>query len=110
MPSRGFQSSVDPVLNFGLGKATKADSVKVIWPNRKSQVIKNVSGDQLITFDIKDATKKELFSRNSKTATEKLVECNSPFNPHKENSYVDFDYEGLIAQMSSREGPAYGCG
>ncbi len=29
-----------------------------------------------------------------------------PFNPHKENAYVDFDYEALIAQMLSREGPA----
>lgn len=106
VPSRGFQSSVDPVLNFGLGKATRVDSVKVIWPNRKTQVVKNISGDQLITFDIKDATKKEIFIRSSKTATEKLVESTPQFNPHKENDYVDFNYEGLIMQMLSREGPA----
>jgi enediyne biosynthesis protein E4 len=105
VPSRGFQSSVDPVLNFGLGKATRVDSVKVIWPNRKTQVVENISGDQLITFDIKDATKKEQFIRSSKTENEKLVECISPFDPHKENSYVDFDFEGLITQMLSREGP-----
>jgi hypothetical protein len=105
VPSRGFQSSVDPVLNFGLGKAFRVDSVKVIWPNRKTQVVENISGDQLITFDIKDATKKEQFIRSSKTENEKLVECISPFDPHKENSYVDFDFEGLITQMLSREGP-----
>jgi len=104
VPSRGFQSSVDFVLNFGLGKETKVDSIKVIWPNHKTQVISNISGDQMITLDIRDATKKELLNRSSKTATEKLVD--SPFNPHKENSYVDFNYEGLIAQMLSREGPA----
>ena len=103
VPSRGFQSSVDPVLNFGLGKATSADSVKVIWSNHKTQVIKNISCDQLLTFDIQNATKKELFIRSGKTAVDKLVD--SPFNPHKENSYIDFEYEGLIAQMSSREGP-----
>jgi enediyne biosynthesis protein E4 len=105
VPSRGFQSSVDPVLGFGLGKATKVDSVKVIWPNGKTEVIRNVTCDQLITFDSKNAIKKELFAGNNKTSTEKLVEINSPFNPHKENAYVDFDYEGLITQMSSREGP-----
>jgi len=104
VPSRGFQSSVDPVLNFGLGKATSADSVKVIWSNHKTQVIKNISCDQLLTFDIQNATKKELFIRSGKTAVDKLVD--SPFSPHKENSYVDFNYEGLIAQMLSREGPA----
>ncbi len=104
VPSRGFQSSVDPVLNFGLGKATSADSIKVIWSDHKTQVIKNISCDQLLTFDIQNATKKELFIRSGKTAVDKLVD--SPFNPHKENSYIDFEYEGLIAQMLSREGPA----
>ncbi len=104
VPSRGFQSSVDPVLNFGLGKATSVDSVKVIWPNRKTQVLNNITADQLITFDIRDATKKELFIRNGKTAAEKLTD--SPFKPHQENSYVDFNYEGIITQMLSREGPA----
>jgi enediyne biosynthesis protein E4 len=105
IPSRGFQSSVDPVLNFGLGKTTVADSVKVIWPNHKSQVVKNINSNQLITFDIHDATKKEFIINGNKTTSGKLVECNSPFDPHKENSYVDFDYEGLITQMLSREGP-----
>jgi hypothetical protein len=110
IPSRGFQSSVDPVLNFGLGKTTMADSVKVIWPNRKSQVIKNINSNQLITFDIHDATKKEHILSGNKTPSGKLIEYNSPFEPHKENSYVDFDYEGLITQMLSREGPPMAVG
>ena len=105
IPSRGFQSSVDPVLNFGLGKTTMIDSVKVIWPNSKSQVFENISGDQLLTFDIRDASKKEHFIISRKATTGKIVESNSPFDPHIENSYVDFDYEGLITQMLSREGP-----
>jgi enediyne biosynthesis protein E4 len=105
IPSRGFQSSVDPVLNFGLGKKTVVDSVKVIWPNRKSQVIKNINSNQLITFDIHNATKKEHIISGNKATSKKLVEYNSPFDPHKENNYVDFDYEGLITQMLSREGP-----
>jgi hypothetical protein len=29
----GFQSSEDPRLHFGLGAATKVDSVSVTWPN-----------------------------------------------------------------------------
>ena len=108
--SRGFQSSINHVLNFGLGNVTVVDSVEVIWPNRKRQVVKNISADQLITFNIKDAAEKEFFIKSSKTATEKLVECDSPFDPHKENFYIDFEYEGLIAQMLSREGPAMDVG
>lgn len=32
-PSRGFQSSVDHILSFGIGDALSADSVVVIWPS-----------------------------------------------------------------------------
>ena len=76
--SRGFQSSVNHILNFGLGNVTEVDSVEVIWPNRKRQVVENISGDRLITFNIKDAAEKEFFIKSSKTAIEKLVECDSP--------------------------------
>src|SRR6202035_473303 len=34
-PVRGFQSSVDPVLNFGVGRHGLIDSVIVIWPDNK---------------------------------------------------------------------------
>lgn len=104
-PSRGFQSSVDPVFVFGMGKAVKADSVKVIWPNRKSQVITDINSNQLITLSIKDAVKKEHLPAVVKTDTRKLTEVKTRFEPHKENEYVDFDYEGLIIQMLSHEGP-----
>ena len=108
--SRGFQSSIGHILNFGLGNVTEVDSVEVIWPNRKKQIVENIKADQLITFNIKDATKNKLIIKSSKTSTEKLVEYDSPFDPHKENFYIDFDYEGLITQMLSREGPAMDVG
>src|SRR6266436_4815290 len=36
-PTRGFQSSVDPRLHFGLGSAEQIDSLTVIWPDRRQQ-------------------------------------------------------------------------
>jgi len=110
IPSRGFQSSVSHVLNFGLGSVTEIDSVEVIWPGSVRQVAGNIIVDQLITFDIKDATKKKLPGKITKTQMEKLVEIKSPFDPHTENLYIDFNYEGLIARMLSREGPAMDVG
>jgi hypothetical protein len=50
IPVRGFQSSVDPVLNFGLGENQVVDSLFIIWPNDKSQIINNVKVNQ--TLDI----------------------------------------------------------
>ena len=110
IPSRGFQSSVSHILNFGLGSVTEVDSVEVIWPGSVRQVVENIIVDQLITFDIKDAAKNKLPGKIHKTQMEKLVEIKSPFDPHTENLYIDFNYEGLIAQMLSREGPAMDVG
>ncbi|MCW3112477.1 MAG: Repeat protein, partial [Segetibacter sp.] len=56
MPARGYQSSVSPILHFGLGKEKKADSLKVVWLSGKEQVITNVKADQLLTIQEKDAT------------------------------------------------------
>jgi len=46
--SRGFQSAMEPVMHFGIGTATKADSVKVIWPSGKIQLLKNVESGKVI--------------------------------------------------------------
>ncbi|HZW70155.1 MAG TPA: VCBS repeat-containing protein, partial [Hanamia sp.] len=55
MPSRGFQSSVSPVLHFGLGKITEIDSLRVVWLGGKEQIFTNVKANQFITLEEKDA-------------------------------------------------------
>jgi len=49
LPTRGFESSVDPRLHFGLGAATQIDSLTVIWPDRRYQVLTNVPVDRTLT-------------------------------------------------------------
>lgn len=55
MPTRGYQSSVSPVMHFGLGKDSKVDSVKIIWQRGKVQVLKDVKANQRIVFEEKNA-------------------------------------------------------
>jgi hypothetical protein len=40
MPMRGFESTVDSRLNFGLGKTAKIDSIVVMWNDGKEQIIR----------------------------------------------------------------------
>src|SRR6185312_6341823 len=54
-PVRGFQSSVDPVLNFGIGKHAIIDSLLIIWPNDNVQVLRNIKPNQILTLNITDA-------------------------------------------------------
>ncbi|WP_317195087.1 VCBS repeat-containing protein [Algoriphagus oliviformis] len=43
---RGFQSSVSPVLVFGLGESSKADSVQVNWPGGKVSKLTELAANQ----------------------------------------------------------------
>jgi hypothetical protein len=56
MPARGYQSTVSPVLHFGLGAATAIDSLRVIWLSGQQQVVQQTKADQVLTLSEKDAT------------------------------------------------------
>ena len=103
MPSRGFQSSVDYVLTFGIGNK-KIDSLQVIWPNEKFQIIKKVANNTTLTLNIADA--KSTYIPISKKVKPFFSEQPNALISHKENDYIDFDYEGLISKMLSQEGPS----
>ena len=107
IPSRGFQSSTDYVMTFGIG-TKKIDSLQVIWPNGKSQTIKKVILNSTINLSIGDAKKEYVFKKIQPKALFKEVKSN--FFTHKENDYIDFDYEGLISKMLSQEGPSLAVG
>ena len=108
MPSRGFQSSVDYTMTFGLGELQNIDSLRVIWPNQKTQKLENIEANQTITLQSNDA--KEVFTYPKKKAKTYFTEIKTDATPHKEDPYVDFDYEGLIPKMLSKEGPALAVG
>src|SRR5436189_4783639 len=49
MPMRGFESTVDSRLNFGLGKTDKIDSVEINWNDGRRQVLKDVKPNETVT-------------------------------------------------------------
>ena len=108
IPTRGFQSSIDYALTFGLGKTQKIDSLKVIWPNRQTEMLYNLDVNQVVMLDQNDA---DFVIPQLPAAPAPLFrKQENNFIAHREDNYVDFDYEGLIYQMLSREGPAMAVG
>ena len=107
IPSRGFQSSIDYVMTFGIG-TKKIDSAQVIWPNSKFQTIKNIKNNASLTLNIADA--KSTYIPKNKIEKKLFLEKSNSFLIHKENEYIDFDYEGLISKMLSQEGPSLAVG
>ncbi|MFV5698285.1 VCBS repeat-containing protein [Flavobacterium sp. ZT3R17] len=103
IPSRGFQSSIDYVMTFGIG-TKKIDSLEVIWPNGKFQTIKKIKNNCTLNLNIADA--KSSFVPKTDKSKSLLSEKKSQFLANKENDYIDFDYEGLISKELSQEGPS----
>ncbi|QED37284.1 CRTAC1 family protein [Antarcticibacterium arcticum] len=108
IPTRGFQSSIDYALTFGLGNAKKIDSLQVIWPNRQTEVVYGHDVNKVLMLDQKNAGFNTL--KNIPPPTPLFSLQDHQLRAHKEDNYIDFDYEGLIHQMLSREGPAVAVG
>jgi hypothetical protein len=103
MPSRGFQSSVSPILHFGLAKAGKIDSLRIVWQQGKEQVIKNVKADQQLTLNEKDAHG----DFKIPTAPPSIfTEVKSPVvNTQQKNNLNDFKRQPLMVNPLSFSGP-----
>jgi hypothetical protein len=105
--TRGFQSSIEPNLLFGLGKTTAIDSLQVTWPDGKVQVIANVKTDQVIILKNSEAAVVPKIDQ-VKTATlfeETGAKLMDPAAIHHEDRYNDFNDEILLTRMLSTEGP-----
>ncbi|QEC68200.1 hypothetical protein FRZ67_13140 [Panacibacter ginsenosidivorans] len=107
MPMRGFESTVDTRLTFGLGKTAKIDSVAVVWNDGKTNILKDVKPNQLLTIKQKDAV---LPPVNHQPAADKTIFTIEHDHygigfTHKENDFVDFDRDRLIFHMLSTQGP-----
>ncbi|GAA4275610.1 VCBS repeat-containing protein [Aquimarina mytili] len=108
IPTRGFQSSIDYIMTIGLGKTEQVDSLRVIFPNKKMISIKDVNLNSLMVFDQKEATQQ--YQLNPITAKKYFETIQHNISAHEEDAYVDFNYEGLIYKMQSKEGPAIAVG
>ena len=111
MPTRGFMSSVEPNLLFGIGKLTKVDTMMVIWENEMMEIIPNPKINSTLTLDENNAKIKvadHQFFVPAKPIFEEITK-NIPF-VHKENTYFDFNRELLIPFKVSIEGPKMAVG
>jgi hypothetical protein len=105
-PTRGFQSSVDYILTFGVGPSDTLDSVTVDWPDGRTSRLEHVATNQRITVRQQDArvvppvrpsTRPPVFTDVTSRVGLDFV--------HHENPFVDFDRERLIPKLLSTEGP-----
>ncbi len=112
MPSRGFKSSVDNRVHFGLGRAGHIDSLKVAWPDGACTVLSGVAVNQLLELDENGNlnTCKKMNRADQGLLFHKLDGVKGLDFVHRENDFNDFDRERLLFQMMSNEGPRMATG
>jgi hypothetical protein len=106
-PQRGFQSSVDYVLDFGLGAHATVDSLGVQWPTGKVTTLRDIAANQSVTVHERDAVgKTPITNHQSPTTLFTDVTADTKFDfKHQENDFADFDREPLMPKLLSTEGP-----
>ncbi|MEO6962919.1 MAG: VCBS repeat-containing protein [Puia sp.] len=106
-PVRGFQSSVDPVLNFGLGSHTMIDSMIVIWPNDNTQKFTQVKADQTLNVKLTNATGKWVYELPADKKQPYFSEAVAPATmQHHGSNFDDFSIQKLMTGYLSKTGPS----
>ena len=110
IPSRGFQSSVDYVSVFGLGKTHRLDSLVIIWPDQTKYFLSHPPVDTLLEISWEQGPKATPTLPQNTNKERLFVSMDHALPAHKEDNFVDFYQEGLVMRMLSREGPAIAAG
>ncbi len=108
MPTRGFMSSSTFQLHFGLDTTQKIDSILLVWPNQKAQVIKNPALNKNLVVNKKDAALDFVYNNFFPQKKEAFEDFSAQINlswKHTENDFVDYNTQYLIPHALSTRGP-----
>ena len=107
--TRGFESSSLQYVHFGMKRQDVIDTLQVIWPDGKSQMIFNVKTDQRITISYQpDAHLQYTLLPSADNAGKMFVDITDAVNlpyKHHENNFNDFNIQPLIPHKVSTQGP-----
>lgn len=106
MSSRGFQSSSDTDITFGIGNGKSVDSVRILWPDFKTQIIKSPSINKTHHLDYANATGRYSPAKSILNPVVENITASSIQNAiHQENLYIDYDSDRLMPHVLSTETP-----
>ncbi|WP_373331100.1 VCBS repeat-containing protein [Salmonirosea aquatica] len=105
-PTRGYVSSVEPFLHFGLGNAAKVDSVEIIWNNGQYQVLRNIPANQLLHIPYRPMG---IYKQPLPTTPAYFQEIDPQLwgldYTHTETEFNDFARTPLLPHKQSQNGP-----
>ncbi|MGZ8553373.1 MAG: VCBS repeat-containing protein [Chitinophagaceae bacterium] len=109
-PYRGYLSTMDASLHFGLDTVSMVDSVLIEWPGGKKEIIIRPPVNQTITADINMAAVSANPQFSVQSIFDDITAEANVFLRHVEADYIDFDIQRLLPHKLSEYGPGIATG
>lgn len=105
--ARGYISTSENIVHFGLGSVSKVDSVGIVWSNGYQTVVKDLKINEIniIRYDGTQATPPQYIA-NSKLFQELNTTAWGLDFVHKEDDYIDFNVQKTLPHKFSQYGPS----
>jgi hypothetical protein len=104
--TRGYFSSIEPKVFFGLAKIKTIDKVEITWPDGKQNSLTNVKVNQELVAKYSSASKIQKIKSQPKPFLSLLNAEELGINyTHKENTFDEFKKEILLPHNLSQNGP-----
>jgi enediyne biosynthesis protein E4 len=107
---RGYASTSENIVHFGLGNATKVDSVVVHWNDGKILTINNVEINKttIVNYNLSKNIPPQYPAFFQ--AFEEDKRNSIPFYVHQEEDFIDFNFQKTIPHKFSQYGPSLSVG
>jgi hypothetical protein len=108
MLTRGFQSSSDAKMHFGLDSLKYIDSMLIVWPDQKFQLMKNIPAKGNLLLKQQEAGGMFNYTLFFKPAKPAFIDISSQVGTgfhHYENDFLDYNKQYLIPHQQSTRGP-----
>ncbi|MBK9630488.1 MAG: VCBS repeat-containing protein [Saprospiraceae bacterium] len=103
---RAYLSCSEPTVHFGLGNCKKIDSLRIRWPDGKTETIRNIKMGSNLIFNYQNASPTNQISEFTKSYFSNISSQSlTPAFYHRENQYNDFSEQKLLPYEMSRLGP-----
>lgn len=113
VPYRGYQSSVEPLLHFGLGQKKQVDSIHIVWPDGNEQPIGKTAANQRLKIIKTKAAQPPSTKKGHKLPKPLLEKATASIGldyQQMESHYADFKVQPLLPHKHSQQGPKMSVG
>jgi enediyne biosynthesis protein E4 len=110
-PYRGYKSSVEQTIHFGLGTVARVDSIEVRWPDGSYGLVRDVGVNQVLALDHRDAGP---YTPRGAAAPQPLFQALPAGSglqvAHESERIADFKHTPLLPHKHSQNGPGIAVG